>query len=260
LSDQPTRPTSSEDTSQQQLEFGRGKKKVPSRNVTAPTKNCVRIRWSKPSRYRYMSHLDHLRMIERSLRRARLPVAYSHGFHPTMKLSFGPPLPLGFTSEAEYLDITLDGAMMPYMIDLLEKALPDGIDVHEARVVPVRKKSLSSAINRIVYTIPLQELPDTDELQYRVTEILNAEHLDVIRTSASGEKQVDIRPATFDVSITDTLLTTTLGVGDGGYARPEEILHLLYPNDNVKALSHFMHRLRAYRYDDERGEIDAMNI
>ncbi|MCP4685301.1 MAG: DUF2344 domain-containing protein, partial [bacterium] len=90
------------------MTFGRGTKRVASRSQVAPTKNKVRIRWGKTARYRYMSHLENLRMIERALRRSRLPVSYSQGFNPTMRLSLGPPLQLGFTSGAEYLDITLD--------------------------------------------------------------------------------------------------------------------------------------------------------
>ncbi|MEA3296260.1 MAG: TIGR03960 family B12-binding radical SAM protein, partial [candidate division Zixibacteria bacterium] len=95
-------------------QFGRSRKKATNRNLTAPTKNRVRLRWGKTTKYRYMSHLDNMRAIERALRRADVPVAYSHGFNPSMKLSFCPPLPLGFTSEAEYVDITLKVTLMPY--------------------------------------------------------------------------------------------------------------------------------------------------
>ena len=107
------------------LAYGRRKKKLAARATTAaPTKNCVRLRWGKSARCKYMSHLENMKAIERALRRARLPVAYSQGFNPTMKLSFGPPLPLGFTSEAEFVDVTLECNLMPYMIDSVKQAMP----------------------------------------------------------------------------------------------------------------------------------------
>ena len=59
-------------------QYGRGKKKVKTRVTTvAPTKNRVRLRWGKTARYRYMSHLNIMRAVERALRRAGVPVAYS---------------------------------------------------------------------------------------------------------------------------------------------------------------------------------------
>ena len=57
--------------------FGRTKKKVIAKDSTAPTKNRVRIRWTKTSRFKYMSHLENLHLMERALRRAKFPVAYS---------------------------------------------------------------------------------------------------------------------------------------------------------------------------------------
>lgn len=72
------------------------------------TQQRFRVRFSKSERVRYISHLDVLRSWERSLRRAELPLAYSQGFTPHPKLAFASPLPLGFVSEAEVMDVTLD--------------------------------------------------------------------------------------------------------------------------------------------------------
>lgn len=67
----------------------------------------LRVRFRKGERVRYISHLDVLRYWERAIRRAGLPLAYSQGFTPHPRLAFAGPLPLGFTSEGEVMDVTL---------------------------------------------------------------------------------------------------------------------------------------------------------
>lgn len=72
-----------------------------------------RVLFRKGERVRYISHLDVLRFWERAIRRAELPLSYSQGFTPHPKLAFASPLPLGFTSEAEVMDVTLDERIEP---------------------------------------------------------------------------------------------------------------------------------------------------
>ena len=67
----------------------------------------IRIALKKGEAIKYVGHLDFGRAIERALRRAKLPVAYSVGFNPHMRLSFGPALGVGIASEAEYVDVEM---------------------------------------------------------------------------------------------------------------------------------------------------------
>jgi len=67
----------------------------------------VRIRFTKQGKVRWTSHRDVARIWERALRRAGLPVAYTEGFSPRPRLSFGLALPTGYESDAEYLDVDL---------------------------------------------------------------------------------------------------------------------------------------------------------
>lgn len=249
-----------DESSESSLEFGRNKKKVASRNVAAPTKNRVRIRWGKSERYRYMSHLDNLRMLERAIRMARIPVAYSQGFNPTMKLSFGPPLPLGFTSEAEYVDITLDVNLMPYMIDSLRKKLPAGITLDDARIVLGKSASLSSALNRVEYAVAIDCWADKSVLKEQVERILKAETLPFERQGKQTAKMVDLRPAIFDIREENGVLLLQSGIGDAGYARPDEIAELL--KDGLKYPSNGMpfHRKAMYRIEADGSRIDPMDI
>ncbi len=241
-------------------EFGRGKKRVASRNVSAPTKNRFRVHWGKQATYKYMSHLDNLRMLERALRRARLPVAYSQGYNPTMKLSFGPPLPLGFTSEAEYVDITLDTGFMPHMLDSLRRALAGGIDLLEARSVLGKNKSLSSLLNRVVYQLPIRLWEDPHRLMQQVGGLLEQEHLECQRVTKNETKEIDIRPAVHDMRIEGEMLEMVLGLGEGGYARPTEVAEFLTDGLTVAIPALSFHRKAMYRLEPEGGIVDPMDL
>jgi len=254
------RPADESQSPEPQLQYGRAKKKVASRNLAAPTKNRMRLRWGKTERYKYMSHLDNLRLIERSIRKSGLPVAYSQGFHPQMKLSFGPPLPLGMTSETEYFDITLETSLMPYMLDKLRAAMPEGIEIFDAAVVLGKMPSLSSLLNRVEYSLVLDDKDDVETITARAAEIMQADTLEVVRTGKNGSTAVDIRPAVYDISVKVDSMTLSLGVGEGGYARPTELLAILAGPDRAKTLALRLHRMAMYRVDTEGNRLDPMTL
>ncbi|MDZ4723561.1 MAG: TIGR03936 family radical SAM-associated protein [candidate division Zixibacteria bacterium] len=241
-------------------EFGRSKKKVASKNAAAPTKNRVRVKWSKSARYKYMSHLDNMRLLERVIRRAELPVAYSQGMTPTMKLSFGPPLPLGFTSEAEYVDITLETNCMPYMIDDLKKALPDGIEIVQASIAWEKNSSLSAALNRVEYVVPIDEWNGLDTLDSAIEAVMSASTLPYIRKDKDKEVSVDLKPGIFAISRDQKMLSMSLGIGDGGYVRPAEVLSFLSQGLIHLSRSIPFHRKRIYRMEPDGRITDPMDI
>lgn len=241
-------------------QYGRAKKKVLVKSTSAPTKNRLRLRWGKSSRYRYMSHLDNLRLLERILRRVGTPVQYSQGFNPAMKLSFGPPLPLGFTSEAEYIDIVLDANLLPYMVDDIRKTFPEGITMHDAKVVLGQAGSLSALINRVTYTVPCSLWTDREALQARLHEILQLTTLPFNRETKDGFKQIDLRPAIFDLRLDTQSLIMTVGVGESGYARPTEIATFLSEGLDCEIVALPFHRLAMFRMADDGRRLDPMEL
>ena len=66
----------------------------------------VIVRYAKRGRMRFASHRDIARAVERGVRRAGLPIAYSAGFTPHPKISYAGAAPTGTASEAEYLEIS----------------------------------------------------------------------------------------------------------------------------------------------------------
>ncbi len=110
----------------------------------------LRVRYTKHGRIRFLSHRDVARCLERAVRRAGLPVAYSQGFSPRARLHFGLALSTGFESDAEYFDVDLvDGRSAPGLDTLpsvLGSALPEGIDVEAVVPIAPGTPSLQDAV------------------------------------------------------------------------------------------------------------------
>lgn len=242
------------------IAFGRSKKKVASRETAAPTKNRVRFRWSKSERYKYMGHLENMRLLERSLRMAKLPVAYSQGFNPTMKLSFGPPLPLGFTSESEFLDVIFTSNYMPYMGETFKRALPEGLEILEAKVVLGANKSISSRLNRALYRVEDKYLQQIDDIDSRIGNLLETETIVITREGKSRTTELDIRPAIYELYRENDNFYFLLGLGDGGYAKPSEVMQVLLGDNFDSYLMNCFHRVDLYRQDEHGNKISAMDL
>ena len=121
----------------------------------------VRLRFTKLGKIRFTSHRDTARVWERTVRRAQLPIAYSQGFSPHAKLSFGLALSTGFESDAEYLDIELDPARADQVdIDalppMLSALLPDGMTATAAAVLAPGSPSLQQIVTSCEYLIDLE--------------------------------------------------------------------------------------------------------
>lgn len=242
------------------MDFGRTKKKIASRAVAAPSVARLRLRWGRNESRRMLSHLDNMRVIENAIKESKFPVAFSQGTHPRMKISFCPPLPMGFTTEAEYVDISLEQNCTSAMIDNIRKALPDGFQMLEAKTVFVKTLSLSEAINRVTYTLKLKSETDIKKLKDNISEMLGRPQIEITRKTKSGESKVDIRPAIFKLDIIDDEITMTLGIGGGGYARPTEVAQILFGLSDEETAALQFHRRDLFRETDDNRRIEGIEL
>ena len=112
----------------------------------------IRIRFSKKGKIRFISHRDIARIWERALRKAQIKIAYSEGFSPRPKISFGLALPTGNESEAEYLDLELETLIKndPDELDEIKQkinsALPMGLEVQSVAIKEEGSESLQQSV------------------------------------------------------------------------------------------------------------------
>lgn len=149
---------------------------------------------------------------------------------------------------------------MPYMVESLKQALPVGMYVLEAKTVLGKALSLSAALNRVIYTLPLENMREKADLLHKVSGILQADTLPIERIGKSETTTVDVRPAIYDIKVDDDILVMTLGIGEGGYARPTEVLELLNIGNDSILLSYSFHRKEMYRHEEDGRKTNAMDI
>ncbi len=124
----------------------------------------IRICYGKTDRGSYLSHLDLARTMERSLRRAKAPLAFSEGFNPHPKLSFASALAVGTTGCREYLDVELAARVnVKALSQALEKALPPALAFVAAEEIRENSKSLSAIVNLAIYRIKVAVKPEDEE-------------------------------------------------------------------------------------------------
>jgi radical SAM family uncharacterized protein/radical SAM-linked protein len=210
----------------QKDDFGRRKKRKLSSPGMTVARGRVRIRWSKNEEVRFSSHLDVIRMFERAIRRSGIPIAFSEGFHPHLKISFGPPLPLGFVSEAEYLDLQLTEPYSPSIFFGLDKALHPGFRLLEARPILGKVLSLSSSINLAIYETILGQ--PFEVVQGKIEELLSEDSLLIKRRLKDEYREIEGRHFIRDLECENlgetTKLKLILMLGSRGYIRPQEAL------------------------------------
>lgn len=156
----------------------------------------LRVRFQKLGKVRWISHRDIARCVERAIRRAKLPVAYSEGFSPRPRISFGLALPTGAESLAEYLDIDFgtNEVDVASVGSALTAGLPVGIDVTATAPLPQGAASLQEAVAVCRWEIGLfGEQPDTAWL-HRAESLLAAEEILVTRERKGVMVTDDIRP------------------------------------------------------------------
>jgi radical SAM family uncharacterized protein/radical SAM-linked protein len=206
--------------------YGRSRKrKTPVHSQSVP-RSLLRVKWSKGEAAKYTAHLENMRAFERAIRRADIPVAYSQGFHPHQRVAYGPPLPLGFTSEAEYLDIQLTAPYELRIFERLNQALPPGFSVEEFHLLWSGAKSLSKVLNAASYGVVTSF---SFELTTRkVDSIINSKSLKVMRIRKESVEEIEGRPYIFNLEAlkveSGTLLNMTLALGEGGYIKVQEVL------------------------------------
>ncbi|HEY8462629.1 MAG TPA: TIGR03936 family radical SAM-associated protein [Bacillota bacterium] len=193
-----------------------------------------RIQFSKLAQVRYLSHLELVKVFERALRRAQIPMVYSEGFHPHPKMSFGPALAVGLMSVAEYFDLDLTEEFRPEtLITRLNDALPSGLEVTAACWLKNQEKPLNAWLNRAAYSVELKtDVATIDETAAAFEELPTRTAIWVSRTNKKGTKTVDIRPWLYSVN-TKIIAANRLQVsfiveiGSRGNIRPEELLDLV---------------------------------
>jgi len=207
----------------------------PPRDV-APVAFRARLRYSKGGRLRFASTRDFQRSLERAIRRAQLPIAFSAGFSPHPKISYTNSVPTGAGSDAEYVELGLTERVEPEVVQQsLNASLPEGFRVRE--VVPAATSDFASRLEASTWRIELPGVAVASAAD-AVARLLGQERVIVERVTKKGTRELDVRAA---------ILALTTAPADAGRNAEESecaILHMVVrhttpavrPNDVLTAL------------------------
>ncbi|MGE5459361.1 MAG: TIGR03960 family B12-binding radical SAM protein [Solirubrobacterales bacterium] len=215
----------------------------------SPARTHVRVRYAKRGRLVALSHLETMHAILRAVRRAGLPVAYSQGFHPKPKVGFGPALPVGVESEAEYMDLELVGLHSAADVDVaLAGRLPPGLDVLEARELDPRADSISAALRAAHYLADFPQDWAGGDLGDRIAAFEQADRALVRRPppprrkeGRRGEniaqpkaKEIDLKHVVTHLALEgERRVAFSLRADPSGSAKPVEVLAAVFGEDGA---------------------------
>lgn len=160
----------------------------------------VRIKFTKGEEIKFIGHLDIMRLFQRAVRRAGLPIGYSKGFNPHQLMAFANPLSLGMTSLAEYGDFEFAGEVEPQeIIDKLNSVLPDGVKVLAATPLPEGTPKAMASVMAADYLAEINQAAEMELLQKGIQNFLAQKEIFVVKKTKHNLKETDIRPDIYSI-------------------------------------------------------------
>lgn len=213
-------------------------------NDNTLTKQRLLIHFGKFESLKYTSNLDVAKIWERVLRRADLPILYSKGFNTRPRIQLASALPLGITSESEYLEVSLkEEIALDGLTQALTAVSPNGLRIYSVTQASIHTPALQTLVRSSEYRIHFDEGINRALLQERINALLSSEKL--IKTAErSGKKYAyDLRPLIHNLQIDEAGdLIAHVATGEHGNVRPDDLLRELGQYDS----HHSVHRLRLH--------------
>lgn len=245
----------------------------------------ARIKFSKTGSMRFIGHLDVMRYFQKAFLRAGIKMSYSQGFSPHPIMSFTSPLGIGLSSDAEYMDITLEEAdSADIVINQINAVMNDEIKVKALSFIKDTAKPSMSALSACDYLIAVKpegssKLSDRQFTKKILDEFIMQDKIEILKKTKKSEKMTDIRKNIYHIAdnITDfekmtgqsygklcineeylPVLCCQLTAGSVVNIKPELVLEAFcgYAGIEYNPFAYQIHRLEMYA--DSNGELVTM--
>ena len=193
----------------------------------------IRVRFSRREEVKFISHLDIMRLWERALHRAEIPLAYSEGFSPHPHLSLAAPLAVGVTSEAELMDVFFSKWVSPHWFSAAaSRELPPGVDILGVYQVAPTMPSLQSQVRYAEYRVEVETDKGLEDVERAVSSLLSSEHLPWHHHRDTGRRSYDLRALIDDLWLISwhkpyCNIGMRLRCDNSGSGRPEQVASAL---------------------------------
>ncbi|MBR1737729.1 MAG: TIGR03936 family radical SAM-associated protein [Firmicutes bacterium] len=213
----------------------------------------VRMKFSKYDKMKFVGHLDLLKLFQRAVKRAGIPIAYSKGFNPHQIMSFAIPLSVGTESYGEYVDIRLESDMENEEIkERLNKALPMGMQITDIIEHGENEKNAAAVIAAALYEIELdREIKDIDK-------IIEKDEMLIEKQGKKGTKTVNIKEDIFYAESKcengKTVIKTLIATGSKRNLKPNLFIEYVYKAAGEEFPQYRIKYKRIEMYKEENGE------
>ncbi|MDJ0716930.1 MAG: TIGR03960 family B12-binding radical SAM protein [Prochloraceae cyanobacterium] len=173
-----------------------------------PNQNKVqrfRVWFGKLGEMALVSHLDLVRLFDRAVRRASLPIAFTGGYHPGPRISIANALSLGSTSSGEIADFELTQTMDLYEFRAkLAAQLPKDVPVYRVEEVDIKAPAATRLLEKAQYllTVEATESATLEQWQAWIDAVNDSQEITWEKTTKSGKKQtINLRDRLYDLTI-----------------------------------------------------------
>lgn len=191
----------------------------------APPAQKLRLKYAKRGPGRFTSHRDFGRALERALRRAEIPMAYSSGFSPHPRISYANAAPTSAASEAEYVELGLKEVCAPAkVVEALNEVLPHGFVVLDAAdAVSASLGDLLQASDWVLRVTGAGE----GVLAGSVDDLMGREEFLVERMTKNGMRTFDVRSAVISLEVSGDETLALRSLHQTPLVRPDDVLTAL---------------------------------
>lgn len=186
-----------------------------------PTKYRVQI--NKGEEISILSHLDYVDIYRRAIIRSKLPISYSEGYNPHMKMSFANALAVGVTSEAEYFDFQLNVNLPEEeVMKRMNEQLPEGAKIIRLKKLKNKTPKLMAIADLSTYEI------ETFKFDEEAIERFNQEKEIIYERVTPKKKQIiDVKKFVERIEAEEMKLKVKIKITLEGSIKPSEVIHIL---------------------------------
>lgn len=211
----------------------------------------VVLHYGKVGALVHLGHLEVMDAIRRAFKRVAAPVIWSQGFHPQMRISFGPPLPTGVMSTAEFCEVEL---RRPVELDVLERdlraAFPDDMPLYGLTEVPWSAAVLPNRMGAFTWEILVPE-PERQAARDRIDSIQRGDLPALVRQKKDGDQWVDVRSVILGCLELEPGRFAVTCPADGPGARFREVVAALVSDSAAAGRDGFRLSRTHVRFQDE---------
>ncbi len=213
----------------------------------------VRLSFFKKDYAKFVSHLDLMKMFQRVFRIAGVDVTFSQGFNPHPKMSIAYPLPVGVTSEEEYLDLQVDSAPdYEKLVEQINSAMPKDIKITKAW----EPKENLNLICYAKYNVKVTMENELDNLSLLVDEFCKRDEIIIDKKTKKGISATDIKSMIKEIKIVaenniEADFEFVLSIGEKANLKATSV---------IEAMEKYIPQFKAMYLDIERDGIFKENM